>query len=74
MFHETYKLVLQLVKMTWGSVNRFVEMLLFCQYFNIFLLNVFFFFKSLKAEKDIPESKPDQKQFRTEFQKFSFRK
>ena len=28
-----------------------------------------FFFKSLKVEK-IPESKPDQKQIRTEFQKF----
>ena len=33
----------------------------------------FFSFKSLKAEK-IPESKPDQKQIRTEFQKFSSRK
>ena len=53
MFHETYILVLQLVMMTSGSVNRFVEMLLFFQYFNIFSIKclVFFSFKSLKAEE-----------------------
>ena len=50
MFYETYKLVLQLVMMTWGSVNRFVEMLLFFQYFLIKCL--VFSFKSIKVEKD----------------------
>ena len=38
MFYKKYELVLQLVMMTWGSVNRFVEMLLFFQCFNISLL------------------------------------
>ena len=52
MLYETYKLVLQLVMMIWGSVNRFVEMLLLFQYFNIFLIKWLIFFKSLKAEKD----------------------
>ena len=54
MFYETDKLVLQLVMITWGSVNRFVEMLLFFRYFNIFLTKclVFSSFMSLKAEKD----------------------
>ena len=57
MFYETYILVLQLVMMTSDSVNRFVEMLLFFQYFNIFSIKcLVIFFKSLKAEK-VPESK-----------------
>ena len=47
MFYETYILVLQLVMMTSGSGNRFVEMLLFFQYFNIFSIKclVFIFFQ-----------------------------
>ena len=54
MFYETYKLVLQLVMMTLGSVNRFVEMLLFFQYF---LNQTFsFFLSSLQKLKKIPES------------------
>ena len=47
-------IVLQLVMMTpWGIVNRFVEMLMFFQYFNIFSIKclVSFSFKSLKAGK-----------------------
>ena len=46
MFYETFKLVPQLVIMTWGSVNRFVEMLLFSQYFNIFLIKCLVFFST----------------------------
>ena len=46
-FYETYILVLQLVMLISGSVNRFVEMLFFFQYFNIFSIKclVFFFFQ-----------------------------
>ena len=53
MFYETYILVLQLVMMTWGSVNRFVKNVIVFQYFNIFSIKclVFFSFKSLKAEE-----------------------
>ena len=66
-----HKLVPQLVMMAWGSVNRFVEMLLYFQYFNLFVIKMIRFFFQLKK---IPESKTDQKQLRTEFQKFHSRK
>ena len=73
MFYETYNLVSKLVVMTWGGVNCFVQMLLS---FSIFIIKclVVFFFQAFKKLNKIPESKPDQKQISTEFQKFSSRK
>ena len=66
MFYETYKLALQLVMMTWGSVNCFVEMLLFFQYFNIFFLSSLQKLKKIK----IPKRKPDQNKLELNFKSF----